>query len=126
MKKILVIEDEPAVLENLLEMLEAENFDAIGAENGLIGVQLAKEQIPDLIICDAIMPELDGYGVLAAWRQDPATAAIPFIFLSAQAAKADFRQGIEMGADDYLSKPFTRNQLLRALAKQLSLASVPG
>lgn len=116
MNKILVIEDEQTVRENILELLEAEDFNTISASNGLLGVQLAMQQLPDLIVCDVLMPELDGYGVLKMLRQDPLTAKIPFIFLTAKAAKVDFRQGIEMGADDYLTKPFTRAQLLDAIA----------
>lgn len=81
--KILVIEDEFFIRENLLELLEIEGFDAVGAENGLVGVRLAKEYQPDLILCDVMMPELDGFGVLKALREDSATATIPFLFLSA-------------------------------------------
>ncbi|HAX86268.1 MAG TPA: GGDEF domain-containing response regulator [Cyanobacteria bacterium UBA11370] len=115
MKTILVIEDEELVRENILEFLDAEGLEGIGAENGRIGINLAKAMMPDLILCDVMMPELDGYGVLMALRQDPSMAAIPFIFLTAKAAKADFRQGMELGADDYLSKPFTRAELLGAI-----------
>lgn len=103
MTKILVIEDEQGVRENLLEILEAENFDTIGAENGHVGITWAWEHRPDLIICDVMMPELDGYEVLKLLRQDPVTETIPFIFLTAKADKADLRQGMELGADDYLT-----------------------
>lgn len=116
MKKILVIEDEPSVRANILEILELEDYHGIGAENGLIGVLWALEHIPDLIICDVMMPELDGYGVLTTLRQDPLTATIPFIFLTAKADKTDFRQGMELGADDYLTKPFTSEELLNSIA----------
>jgi len=119
MKKILVIEDEPSIRENILELLEIENFEGIGAENGQVGLQLAKTQRPDLILCDVLMPGLDGYGVLQALRQETATAAIPFIFLTGKASKTDFCQGTEMGAHDYLTKPFTRADLLNALAERL-------
>lgn len=119
MKKILVIEDEDFVRENILDLLDAEGFEAIGAENGQIGLNLAKEMIPDLILCDVMMPGLDGYGVLTAIRQDALMASIPFIFLTAKAAKADFRQGMELGADDYITKPFTRAELLGAIASRL-------
>lgn len=118
MKKILVIEDEELVRENLLELLDAEGFDAIGAENGVEGVDLAKALTPDLILCDVMMPGLDGYSVLTALRQEAGLATIPFIFLTAKAAKTDFRQGMELGADDYLTKPFTRAELLGAIATQ--------
>ncbi|MBD2200054.1 MULTISPECIES: two-component system response regulator [Calothrix] len=119
MTKILVIEDEELVRENILDLLEAEDFDTIAAANGKIGLNLALSEIPDLILCDMMMPELDGYGVLTTLRQDPATATIPFIFLTAKSAKADFRQGMDMGADDYLTKPFTRAELLSAIVNRL-------
>jgi EAL domain-containing protein (putative c-di-GMP-specific phosphodiesterase class I) len=119
MTKILVIEDEESVRENLLDLLEAENFETLTAENGLIGINLALSFMPDLILCDMMMPEMDGLGVLTAVRQDPATATIPFIFLTAKSAHADFRQGMDMGADDYLTKPFTRSELLRAIMNRL-------
>ncbi|WP_242032125.1 putative bifunctional diguanylate cyclase/phosphodiesterase [Microcoleus sp. FACHB-672] len=120
MRKILVIEDEALVRANILEILEAGGeFDAIGAENGKIGVRLAKEHLPDLILCDIMMPELDGYGVLNELKTDAATAAIPFIFLTARADKTDLRQGMNLGADDYLTKPFRRTELLGVVATRL-------
>lgn len=119
MKKILVIEDEQSVRDVILDILGAEDFFAIGAENGLVGVQMAQEQAPDLIICDMMMPELDGCDVLVKLRQNPMTATIPFIFLTAKAEKADLREGMELGADDYLTKPFTRSELLGAIAGRL-------
>lgn len=119
MTKILVIEDETSVRLNILELLEAEEFEVVGAENGMIGVLWALEYVPDLIVSDVMMPELDGYGVLATLREDPATATIPFIFLSAKADKADLRQGMELGADDYLTKPFTRSELLQSIIARL-------
>ncbi|MTJ08153.1 EAL domain-containing response regulator [Anabaena sp. UHCC 0204] len=119
MPKILVIEDEESVRENLLDLLEAENFETVVAANGKIGLNMAMSEQPDLILCDMMMPELDGYGVLTALRQDPLTATVPFIFLTAKSAKSDFRQGMNMGADDYLTKPFTRNELLSAILNKL-------
>jgi diguanylate cyclase (GGDEF)-like protein len=119
MAKILVIEDDQPVRENILELLEVEEFDVIGAENGLLGVQLAQKHLPDLVLCDVMMPELDGYGVLTALRADPLTAAIPFIFLTAKADKTDLRQGMNLGADDYLTKPCTADELLDAIAARL-------
>jgi diguanylate cyclase (GGDEF)-like protein len=116
MKKILVIEDEELVRENILELLDAEGLAGIGATNGYKGIDLAKVEKPDLIICDVMMPGLDGYSVLKALRQETTFATTPFIFLTAKAAKADFRQGMELGADDYLTKPFTRAELLGAIA----------
>jgi EAL domain-containing protein (putative c-di-GMP-specific phosphodiesterase class I)/CheY-like chemotaxis protein len=119
MPKILVIEDEESVRENLIDLLEAENFEVVAAANGKIGLDMAVSEYPDLILCDMMMPELDGYGVLKALRQDPLTSTIPFIFLTANAAKSDFRQGMNMGADDYLTKPFTRTELLNAILNKL-------
>lgn len=119
MTKILVIEDEQLVRENILDLLEAEGFDGIGAENGHVGVTWAWEHKPDLIICDVMMPELDGYDVLKLLRKEPITATIPFIFLTAKADKSDFRQGMQLGADDYLTKPFTSTELLNAIAVRL-------
>ncbi len=119
MAKILVIEDEESVRENLLDLLIAEDFETISAANGRIGLNLAISEIPDLILCDMMMPEIDGYGVLSAIRQEPLTATIPFIFLTAKSAKADFRQGMDLGADDYLTKPFTRAELLNAIVNRL-------
>lgn len=119
MAKILVIEDEPAIRVNLLKLLSAEGFAAIGAENGIKGVELARKDQPDLIICDIMMPELDGYGVLETLQQDQVTATIPFIFLTAKVGRDDLRQGMKLGADDYLTKPFTRAEVLEAIATRL-------
>lgn len=119
MTKILVIEDEESVRENILDLLEAEDFETIAAPNGKIGVSLADNELPDLILCDLMMPEIDGFGVLAQLRENFATSAIPFILLTARAAKEDFRQGMELGADDYLTKPFTRSELLTAITTRL-------
>ena len=124
MKKILIIEDEQSVRANLLERLKIEGFNAIAAENGTIGVQMALTHVPDLIICDVMMPELDGYGVLAALRQNPVTEMIPFIFLTAKSDKADLREGMSLGADDYLTKPFRSKELLKAIATRLEKQAV--
>ncbi|MEP6517470.1 hybrid sensor histidine kinase/response regulator [Microcoleus vaginatus] len=119
MAKILVIEDEEAIRENILELLEAENFEGIGAINGKVGIKLAIEKIPDLILCDMMMPEVDGHGVIKALRSEPLTATIPFIFLTAKADKVDIRRGMELGADDYITKPCTPQELLNAIAIRL-------
>ncbi|HEY9298398.1 MAG TPA: response regulator [Phormidium sp.] len=119
MAKILVIEDEEAIRENILELLEAENFEGIGAINGKVGIKLAIEKIPDLILCDMMMPEVDGHGVIKALRSEPLTATIPFIFLTAKADKVDVRTGMELGADDYITKPCTPQELLKAIAIRL-------
>ncbi|MGA7936054.1 MAG: response regulator, partial [Kovacikia sp.] len=120
MQTILVIEDEQAVRKNIVDMLKAEGFQAIAAEDGQVGVELAQVYIPDLIICDVMMPKLDGFAVLEKLREMPVTGAIPFIFLSAKAELSDFRRGMGLGADDYLTKPFTRADLLESIAVRLS------
>ncbi|NEO25667.1 MAG: hybrid sensor histidine kinase/response regulator [Kamptonema sp. SIO4C4] len=119
MPTILVIEDEPDIRENLVECLEIEDFATLSAENGQMGVQLALNHHPDLIICDIMMPDLDGYGVLEAVRQVPETEMIPFIFLTALADKTNTRKGMELGADDYLNKPCTPEELLNAVRTRL-------
>ena len=119
MKKILVIEDEARTRNLFLNCLKAEGFYTIAAENGFVGIQRAQEQLPDLVICDIIMPELNGYTVLTTLRQNPATAIIPFIFLTGKNTKAELRQGMELGADDYLTKPCTVEELLGAIAARL-------
>lgn len=119
MTKILVIENEKAILDNIVELLELEDFEVTGAENGLVGVQLAHQIAPDLIICDILMPELDGYGVLTALRTDPMTANIPFIFMTALTERVDVRGGMDLEVDNYVTKPCTPTELLRAIATQL-------
>ncbi|ELS04586.1 response regulator containing a CheY-like receiver domain and an HD-GYP domain [Xenococcus sp. PCC 7305] len=118
-RKILVIEDEKTTLNSILEFLLSEGFDAIGGENGRQGIELAQQHIPSLIICDILMPDLDGYDVLTYLQQDPNTAAIPFIFLTATKDSSSFRLGMEMGADDYLQKPVTSAELRAAIASRL-------
>jgi len=119
-KTILVIEDERALLANLLKILNYSGFQTISAEDGLTGVLLAKSYLPDLIVCDILMPYLDGYGVLTELRQDLATMKIPFIFLSAKADRSDIRFGMNLGADDYLTKPFTSHELIEAISARLT------
>jgi CRP-like cAMP-binding protein/CheY-like chemotaxis protein len=119
MKTILLIEDNLEVRENTAEILELANYKVLTAENGKIGIDLAKKNIPDLIICDIMMPELDGYGVLHVLGKSPDTASIPFIFLTAKTEKADVRKGMNLGADDYLTKPFDDVELLDAVEIRL-------
>ncbi|WP_333821427.1 response regulator, partial [Ohtaekwangia sp.] len=119
MKKILLIEDNPEVRENTQEILSLANYDVVTAENGKIGVDLALKEKPDLIICDIMMPELDGYGVLHILNKKPETASIPFIFLTAKTEKMDIRKGMNLGADDYLTKPFDDTDLLNAIEARL-------
>jgi cAMP-binding proteins - catabolite gene activator and regulatory subunit of cAMP-dependent protein kinases len=119
MKKILLIEDNAEIRDNTAEILTLANYDVISAENGKIGVAMAQEQNPDLIVCDIMMPELDGYGVLHILSKEQKTAQIPFIFLTAKTEKSDYRKGMELGADDYLTKPFDDTELLNAIATRL-------
>jgi len=119
MKKILIIEDEPEMRRNLLTILKLEKFQPVGAENGRAGLDAIKRDKPDLILCDVMMPELDGHGVLEALRKDEATASIPFIFLTAKGEKEDLRNGMKLGADDYLTKPVARLDLLEAINARL-------
>lgn len=124
MKKILVIEDDRSIRESILELLETQGFDVVGAENGNLGVQKALQYLPDMILCDVTMPGLNGYEVLAALRRHMATATIPFIFLTARSDKEDFRQGMELGADDYLTKPCTPSELLSAITSRFEKQAV--
>jgi CRP-like cAMP-binding protein len=119
MKTILVIEDNVDVRENTAEILELASYRVVTAPDGKKGVELARQEHPDLIICDIMMPELDGYGVLHMLGRSPDTAAIPFIFLTAKAEKDDFRKGMNLGADDYLTKPFDDLALLDAVEMRL-------
>jgi CRP-like cAMP-binding protein len=110
--------------ENTAEILELANYKVISAPNGRVGVEKASKENPDLIICDIMMPELDGYGVLYLLSKNPSTASIPFIFLTAKAEKADLRKGMSMGADDYLTKPFEEMELLNAVEARLRKSDV--
>lgn len=122
--KILVIEDEESVRANILEILESEDFIAIGAKNGKTGIQEAKNELPDLILCDIMMPDIDGYTVLIELQEDPLTAIIPFIFLTAKTERDDLRLGMELGADDYITKPCTVTELLSAISIRLKKQAI--
>ncbi len=119
MKKLLVIEDNTEVRENIAEILELSGYDVATAENGKIGVEKAVSEKPDLILCDVMMPELDGFGVLRILDRNVYTADIPFIFLTAKSEKNDFRKGMNLGADDYITKPFDDVELLDAIEQRL-------
>lgn len=119
MKKVLVIEDNHDMRENIAEILELDGYDVLQAGDGKAGVRHAKAHHPDLIICDIMMPELDGYGVLHILSRNPETASIPFMFLTAKADKSDIRKGMNLGADDYLTKPFEDTELLGAVESRL-------
>lgn len=118
-KTVLVIEDDRATRNLYLDGLSAEGFNVVGAENGMIGLQRAQTHLPDVIVCDLKMPDINGFDVLTALQEDPVTAIIPFIFLAGSGAKADIRKGMELGADDYVIKPSTIDELTRAIATQL-------
>lgn len=119
MKKLLVVDDNTEIRENTVEILTLAGYDVHSAENGKRGVEVAIKTMPDLIVCDIMMPELDGYGVLHLLKKNPATEHIPFIFLTAKTERTDFRKGMEMGADDYITKPFDDLELLRAIEIRL-------
>ena len=116
---VLVIDDNANIRENIAEILELAGYSTVSAENGKIGVEVAIREQPTLIICDIMMPELDGYGVLHLLRMNPLTERIPLIFVTAKTERADFRKGMELGADDYITKPFDDVELLRAVETRL-------
>lgn len=119
MKKVLIIEDNNDIRDNVVEILALAGYEVFEANNGKKGVDLAVNNKPDIILCDIMMPELDGYGVLYLLNKNPETNAIPFIFLTAKAERVDLRKGMEMGADDYLTKPFDDMELLNAIESRL-------
>ena len=128
MKKILIIEDEPEMRRNIATILRLEKYQPLTAEHGRAGVEMALKENPSLILCDVMMPELDGYGVLNAVRGNQTTEATPFIFLTAKGEKPDIRAGMNLGADDYLTKPVAKSDLLSAISARLARAgqtSVP-
>lgn len=119
MNKVLIIEDSDSIRENIVEILELSGYEVFAAENGKKGVELALKTIPDIVLCDIMMPELDGYGVVHILHKNPQTQAAPIIFLTAKAERADIRKGMELGVDDYLTKPFDDLELLRAIETRL-------
>ena len=119
MKKILVIEDEPEMRRNITALLRYHDYEPVAAENGRLGVEVARREKPDLILCDVMMPELDGFGVLQALQAEAPLAQIPFIFLTAKGEKDDLRCGMNLGADDYLTKPVANADLVRAVEARL-------
>src|SRR3954467_2250778 len=119
MKKILVIEDEPEMRRNITQLLRYHEYEPLAASNGRDGVEAARRDRPDLILCDVMMPELDGYGVLQLLQADATLARTPFIFLTAKGEKDDLRSGMNLGADDYLTKPVANSDLVRAIQMRL-------
>ncbi len=124
MKTILLIEDDAALRENTAELLELSDYHVITAPNGKIGITMAKEEKPDIIVCDIMMPEVDGYGVLEALSDHKYTSQIPFIFLSARTEHKEIRKGMNLGADDYLTKPFEEEELISAIESRLAKAQI--
>ncbi|MCK5443855.1 MAG: response regulator [Maribacter sp.] len=124
MRKVLLIEDDSVLRENTAELLELSDYEVITASDGKKGVKMAKECLPNVIICDIMMPGLDGYGVLKTLVQDTSTKHIPFLFLSAKTEREDIRKGMNMGADDYLTKPFEEFELINAIESRLARASI--
>ena len=124
MKKILLVEDDTSLRENVEELLELSGFEVLSASNGMMGVELALQQIPDLVLCDIMMPELDGYGVLEQLSLYESTRHIPFIFVSAKTERKEVRKGMDLGADDYLTKPFEEDELLGAIKSRLDKAKL--
>ena len=124
MKKLLLIEDDVTVRENTAELLELSNYDVLTASNGKLGIEKARQEVPDIIVCDIMMPEVDGYGVLEALGKNPETLNIPFIFLSAKTEHKDIRKGMDLGADDYLTKPFEEEELLSAIESRLAKVAI--
>jgi DNA-binding response OmpR family regulator len=124
MRKILLIEDDVVLRENTSELLELSNYEVVTAPNGKIGVEIAQKVLPDIIVCDIMMPELDGYGVLEALTKSKDTHHIPFIFLSAKTERKDVRRGMDLGADDYITKPFNEDELISAIESRLAKASI--
>ena len=119
MTKVLIIEDEDPIRANLLRILKLEGFEVLEAADGIAGLELAQTSAPDIILCDVMMPGLDGYGVLDGLRAQPATAGIPLIFVSASADAADLEAGLSRGAANYLTKPFTIRDVLDVLKTEL-------
>ncbi|RCW93358.1 response regulator [Winogradskyella arenosi] len=124
MKTVLLIEDDTVLRENTAELLELSDFNVITAANGALGVETAKQSLPDVIVCDIMMPILDGYGVLEALSKDSTTKFIPFIFLSAKTERHDVRKGMDLGADDYITKPFSEEELTSAIESRIAKAAI--
>ena len=124
MKKVLLIEDDAVLRENTAELLELSEYDVTTAQNGKIGIETAKNLLPDIVVCDIMMPELDGYGVLEFLSKEESTKHIPFIFLSAKTERKDVRKGMDLGADDYITKPFSEDELISAIESRIAKALI--
>ncbi len=126
MKRILIIEDEPEMRRNIVALLRFSGYEACEAENGRLGLELARRVRPDLILCDVMMPEMDGHAVLRALQADSNLALTPFIFLTAKGEKDDLRSGMNLGADDYLTKPVANRDLVQAVEARLRRSALQG
>ena len=124
MKHVLLIEDDSTLRENTAELLELEKYRVSTASNGKEGLDLAKKEVPDVIVCDIMMPKLDGYGVITGLSKSERTKYIPFIFLSAKTERKDVRKGMNLGADDYITKPFEEEELITAIESRLAKAAI--
>ena len=124
MKTILLIEDDIVLRENTKELLELSDYNVTTAANGKLGLQAAIATLPDIIVCDIMMPELDGYGVLEGLSKQDSTMHIPFIFLSAKTERHDVRKGMDLGADDYITKPFSEDEIISAIESRLAKAAI--
>jgi CheY-like chemotaxis protein len=124
MKKVLLIEDDAVLRENTAELLELSNYHVMTAPDGQVGVDMAVSNLPDIIVCDVMMPELDGYGVIETLSKNTNTRYIPFIFLSAKTERKDVRKGMDLGADDYITKPFTEEELISAIESRLAKTAI--
>ena len=124
MKKVLLIEDDTVLRENTSELLELSNYEVITAANGKLGLEMAMHEKPDIIVCDIMMPVIDGYGVLEGLSKHNDTKFIPFIFLSAKTERQDVRKGMDLGADDYITKPFSEDEIVSAIESRIAKASI--
>lgn len=124
MKKVLLIEDDTVLRENTAEILELSNYEVLTASNGQIGLDMVKKHKPDIVVCDIMMPVLDGYGVLEGLSKQDETKFIPFIFLSAKTERRDVRKGMDLGADDYITKPFSEDEIISAIESRIAKASI--
>ena len=122
MTKVLLAEDDTSLRENVEELLELSGFSVFSASNGKIAVEMARKELPDIVLCDIMMPEMDGYEVLEQLSSDESTRHIPFIFVSAKTERHEIRRGMDLGADDYLTKPFEEEELLTAIRTRLERA----
>lgn len=124
MKRVLLIEDDTVLRENTAELLELSNYEVLTAANGQLGLALAKQEKPDIVVCDIMMPVLDGYGVLEGLSKNDETKFIPFIFLSAKTERQDVRKGMDLGADDYITKPFSEDEIISAIESRIAKAAI--